>query len=775
MTRERLFVPLTISNNRQQIILLFSLFLLIPLTWISFLGWLPGKLIPQRDYLELTLIYQREFSRVMGDWTQLLYWPGLGGGVKVHDVTGSLPIAQLMAYLQIDPVTAANVQAMFIQTLFAYLCTCCAMRLPQILSGNLERQPDYTLVLAGLMFAFLPIIAWRIPHGHDSIIIGLFTLLCFLTLLLDEITEKRSLLTLFICVLTLCHTLPYNSFQLIHYSVLFGAPIVLGILFAPTGRPLLKRIQWTLLPVIVFFAALLISIPKLYGILANGLGDEASRAVGTHVVYSYTVATWQDWLTSLPWSADFLPDTRRESLYHEINYPLGPLVLLLLLAKPGMPFFRILSGLTISLLMALVLSVNIQPLSTFMIDSIPLLESFRVPARAILPFVVVTSVLGIAALFDLASRPDPKPNSPHDSPNDSPRYSGKWPYLLGVPFAVIVSALNESAINEMLLILIAGLLFLYHRRLPRAAFLIVFALFTGAAIAAFKERAHVPLANPITDATIAPIRDSIHKDTPALKFPLNRVQTDLGTQVIGLNSHFFWDISSLASYWFPPERYSRLVMALEGLPYRPTHSLFLNQPSARGFDALNRLFNVGWELTLENDKYRIKTFGAPYGAAWLANSISRYETWEALSSALIENRDSQELVLLSTDLKTQGVGSAASNCQVLQAAEIKPSDFPYRIELAVKGECYLTVSMNYTDILHTTDQEGRRLRTFPAYGTLLGIVVDADVRTVWVEPKPTMIPGSSGFQIAGFLLAMALFAFVLIYPAPGFASSIEKP
>jgi len=303
----------------------------------------------------------------------------------------------------------------------------------------------------------------------------------------------------------------------------------------------------------------------------------------------------------------------------------------------------------------------------------------------------------------------------------------------------------------------------------------VFALFTGAAIAAFKERANVPLANPITDATIAPIRDSIHKDTPALKFPLNRVQTDLGTQVVGLNSHFFWDISSLASYWFPPERYSRLVMALEGLPYRPAHSLFLNQPAARGFDVLNRLFNVGWELTLENDEYRIRKFGTPYGAAWLSNSISRYETWEALSSALIENRDSQELVLLSSDLKNQGVGSAASNCQVLQAAVIKPSDFPYRIELAVKGECYLTVSMNYTDILHTTDQEGRRLRTFPAYGTLLGIVVDADVRTVRVEPTPTMIPGASGFQIAGVLLAMALFAFVLIYPTPGFASSIKKP
>lgn len=766
MSRERKFAQVTISNNRQQIILLFSLLLLIPFTWFSVLAWLPGKLIPQQDYLELGLIYQREFSHVMGDWAQLLYWPGLGGGVKVHDITGSLPIAQLMAYLQVDLVTAANVQAMFIQTLFAYLCTCCAMRLPQVLSGNREGQTDYAIILAGLMFAFLPIIAWRIPAGHDSIIIGLFTLLCFLVLMLDEITEKRSFLTSIICVLTLCHTLPYNSFQLIHYSVLFGAPIVLGILFAQTGRPLALRVQWTLLPIAVFLVALLISLPKLYGILANGLGDESSRAVGTNVVYSYTVASWQDWLTSLPWSADFLPADRGKAFLHEVNYPLGPLVLLLLLVKPGIPLFRIMSGLLISLLMALVLSVNIEPLSTFMINIVPMLESFRVPARAILPFIVVTSVLGVAVLFDLASGSGLGP--------ESPRSIGKWPYLLGVPFVIIGTALNDSVINELLLILTIGLLFFYHGRLPKAAFLLVFALFTGAAVAAFKERASVPLANPVTDVIIAPIRVSIHNNTPELKFPLNRVHTNLGTQVIGLNSHFFWGISSLASYWFPLERYSRLVMALEGLPHRPTHSLFLNQPTAKGFETLNRLFNVGWELTIENDEYRVKRFGTPFGAAWLSDTISGYETWEELSRALISNTDSQELILLSSDEKTQGIGSATSTCQIRQAPILKPSDFPYRIDLAVMGECYLTVSMNYTNILRTTDQNGQRLRTFPAYGSLLGVVVNADVRTVWVEPTPTLIPGSSGFQIAGILLALALFAFELIKPSPKLESSINK-
>jgi hypothetical protein len=762
MSGERKFAPVTISNNRQQLILLFALLLLIPFTWFILLGWLPGKLIPQKDYLELGLIYQREFSRVMGDWEQLLFWPGLGGGVKVHDITGSLPIAQMMAYLQVDLVTAANVQAMFIQTLFAYLCTCCAMRLPQVLSGNREGQTGSVIILAGLMFAFLPIVAWRIPHGHDNIIIGLFTLLCFLVLMLDEIAKKRSFLTVSICVLTLCHTLPYNSFQLIHYSVLFGAPIVLGILFAQADTPLGTRIQWTLLPMAVFLVALLISLPKLYGILTNGLGDESSRAVGSNVVYSYTTATWQDWMTSLTWSADFLPANRGVVFHHEVNYPLGPIVLLLLLAKPGLPLFRSVSGLLVSLLMALFLSLNVEPISTFMINTVPLLESFRVPARAILPFIVVTSILGVAVLFDLASCFDPGP--------EISRYNGKWRYLFGVLLVVIGTALNDSVINEVLLILSVVLLFFYRGRIPRNAPLFVIALFAGAAVAAFKERSEVPLADPITEATIAPIRDSIYKEAPELRFPLNRVHTNRGMQGTGLNSHFFWGISSLFSYWFPLERYSKLVMTLEGVPYRPTQSTFLNQPTADGFETLNRLFNVGWELTFENNEYRVERFGSPFGKAWLSSTISAYETWEDLSTALISNTDSQELILLSSDNKTQGIDSTTSSCQIKQAPIVAISDFPYRIDLSVAGECYLTVSMNFTNILLATDQNGRELRSFPAYGSLLGIVIDTDVRTVWIEPTPTLIPGSSGIQIMGLLLALVLFAFVLTNPSSGFRS-----
>ncbi len=215
-------------------------------------------------------------------------------------------------------------------------------------------------------------------------------------------------------------------------------------------------------------------------------------------------------------------------------------------------------------------------------------------------------------------------------------------------------------------------------------------------------------------------------------------------------------------------------MALEGLPHRPAHSLFMNQPTAKGFEALNRLFNVGWELTLENDVYRVKKYGTPFGAAWISDTISGYETWEELSTALISNTDSQELILLSSDNKTRGIDSTTSTCQIKQAPIMEPSDFPYRIDLTVTGECYLTVSTNYTNILRTTDQDGQKLRTFPAYGSLLGIVIDTDVRTVWIEPTPTLIPGSSGIQITGLLLALALFAFVLTHPTPIFKSSINK-
>ena len=722
---------------------------MIPTAWILLLGWSPAELIPQADHLRLGFIYQRELVRHMGDWHQLLYWPGLGGGVKVHDVTGSLPFSQLLSWLESPPLVVANLQVLFLQLIFAYLCTIATVGLARFVFGGGQTTAFANLLLIALLFAFLPVIGWRITHGHDPIVIGLFVFLAFLVLYLDELNTERSMVNVAMSLLALFHVFQFNSFQLAYYSVLFGAPIILGFTMARLGEPGFQRLQCFFLPTGVFIAAVLVSMPKLYGILLNGFGDDQGRVVGSDAIYSYTVATPLDWLTSLPWSRDYIPEGRQVFTHHEVNYPLGPLVLLLILAKWTAAFRRVCLGTAVATLLILIVSMNLRPVSSIMVETVPMLESFRVPARAMLLMIVFLSMLAIAALlarFDDLTGPLEK----------------LWQTLLlaGLLF-VLTAKLPIIHIELALMGMVVVLLFIF-RRLPTSSITVVLAMFAGGAINAFEERAHSPLADPISDEIVAPIRTSIYEQEPALEFPLNRVQLDAIQQDVGINTGFLLDISSMSSYWFPLSRYSRLFAALSGRPYEPTASAFINHPEAPGYRALNRLYNVGWHVAPTAQGVEVRRRSETFGVAWLADRIQWYERWSGLAGGLKTLEDKRELLLLASDDKTRRVKASRQVCEVKNDLAYRPSTFPYRFRFDVEGICYLIISMNYADILRAEDQDGRGLVTFPAYGALLGVVVDSAVKEVSVSPRVSTFPMIGMLQVMGFVLAISLVGLVAV-------------
>ena len=81
-----------VGREKQNIQLLAILCLLIPIIWMVFLDWSFDELIDQHDNLATGYIYKKQFIEVDGDWEKLLYWPQIMGGVKAHDITGSLPV-----------------------------------------------------------------------------------------------------------------------------------------------------------------------------------------------------------------------------------------------------------------------------------------------------------------------------------------------------------------------------------------------------------------------------------------------------------------------------------------------------------------------------------------------------------------------------------------------------------------------------------------------------------------------------------------------------------
>jgi hypothetical protein len=730
-------------DEYQNLIILMGLIVLVPAVWSIFLGWRPGLLIPQSDHLQLGLIYQRELIRADGDWTSLLYLTGLGGGSKVHDVAGSMPITQLMAFLHVQATTLANLQVMFIQVLFSYFCVNLTLRFTEILYHESPSYSPLLLSLLAILYAFLPVLGWRITHGHDPIVIGVFVLLCFALLLADEITAKRSAVNLVLCVLALCHVFQSTTFQLSLYSVIFGTPIILGLAFAQANQSVKTRAQWFALPTMVFLAAFLISLPKFYGMLLNGLGDESSRVAGNTVIYSYLVNTWQDWLASLTWSTGFIPASREAWMHQETNYPIGVAFLLLLLLPPKNTLIRLGAGLLTSLALALIVSMNLAPLSTIINNTLPLLDAFRVPARAILPFAVLLTITAMATLLHLMN-----------SAPESKTY--RWPFYLIAAISLLATGFGSALWNEAtLIVLIIGLVALKHR-LPKPALLILLASFSGAAITAFKERAYSPTTAPVSATTIASLRGGIFNQAPELAFPLNRLHTNIIFQAIGPNTGYLLDTATLTSYWFPPSRYAQLVMALENAPYRPTTSIFSNQPGALGFEVLNRLYNVGWELRQESDNFQIRRFGQPFGPAWISDNFTLHQTWSDLAENLIGNTDKRELQLLATDPKNPLNESTSNNCRIIDDANVQPSEFPYQIDLKVKGLCYLTIAMNFSEILQVKNQHGALLRTFPAYGALLGVVIEETDEMILVAPSARQLPMASFIQLLGFLLVIGL-------------------
>lgn len=753
------------DRDKQNLQLFGSLILFIPIIWWLVLGWSPGYLIDQQDNLQTGYVYQQQLSRASGDWTKVLYWPQIMGGVKAHDVTGSLPIVQLLAYWGASSLFISNLSVFFVQILFSYFCTRSVLGLSRVILQNDKKIPYLAIAFVGILFSFLPLLGWRLSYGHQSIVLGLFAFLCMTSLLLDEICGRRSALSLLLAILALTHSFQYNGYQLIYYSVVFGAPILIALACANSGQTLLSRLKWFIYPALVFLSALLIGLPKFAGMLDNAFGDEMGRVVGSAVIYSYTIATIGDWASSIPWSASYIPESRTSFLHQEVNYPLGPLVLLLFLVKLNKPLLRIYIGLGTSLFLALVVSMNIQPLSGALTSIVPLLESFRVPARAILPFLLFVSLMSTAVLLKLIA--------------DAGSNDLLWQSSLLAIVSAALFAINPTLTNDIALVLLVSILFVLLRReinRPEIA-MVALALFTGAAVAAFNERIVPPLENPISNTIISPIRESITTQVPELAEPLNRAFTDVQLKGIGSNSAFLMDISTLSGYWFPLSRYAQLSAALNHKPYDPSVAVFHNDPSQAGYEVLNHLYNVGWSIDLVGDELKVNKLDETWGKTWFSKEIVWQNSLAELVNTLrknVENNENSILPLLTGDPATAPLRSYDVDCRsasILSVHDGQPF-FPLNIKVDVEGQCLLTVAMNFATNLKVVNQDGMRLQTFPSHGALLGIKVGQDSQHIIINPEPIIVPGVQMASVMGLLLSLAMLVWVLRIPyAPGLTNT----
>ena len=111
----------------------------------------------------------------------------------------------------------------------------------------------------------------------------------------------------------------------------------------------------------------LLALPELWGVLAHAFGSDSLRAVhGMRITYSYLTGQPLDWLASLLWARDVLRPSQAQILHHEINNPIGPMLLLLALV-PWRRARALAVGLGASAAAALLFSVNAHPISDAML------------------------------------------------------------------------------------------------------------------------------------------------------------------------------------------------------------------------------------------------------------------------------------------------------------------------------------------------------------------------------------------------------------------------
>jgi hypothetical protein len=220
-------------------------------------------------------------------------------------------------------------------------------------------------------------LAWRLGFGHLNLAVGLLPFAAALALVAAAGARSMTLtlgaLSAAAFVLGLLHT----GQQLVVYGAIFGAPILLGLWLSLGG-------MWHSLasPALATVGAFLVALPAFWGVLAHARGSDAARSLGTATVtYDFVTSALGDWLTSLPWTRALPSADRAASLHHEVNYPLGPLVVLLALV-PWRRARALAIGLAVAVVAVLVFSMDLAPASRALLALMPPLRSFRVPARA---------------------------------------------------------------------------------------------------------------------------------------------------------------------------------------------------------------------------------------------------------------------------------------------------------------------------------------------------------------------------------------------------------
>lgn len=685
-----------------------------------------------------------------GDPSALAFRPELLGGVALRDTLGPQPLLLVPAALGASATSVLNFATFATQTLFAFFGQRTLGDL-SVLLGRGRPRPAY-LVGSGLVFlAFAPFVGWRAGYGHLTLLVGLLPFLAALALVAASAVASLNRFLVAAATLTVAVSLPFAGQQIVLYGAVFGLPLLAAVHVAGGRAP-----RFLAVPVLAALSGLLLAAPGLWPMLEHAWSSDALRELGGETVtYSYLTAGPLDWLTSLLWLA---PEAgaRKAIHLHESNVPFGPILLLLaLVPRKGRP---LLVGLAVSAGLAVALASNLRPLSDLLLALVPPLRSFRVPTRALFPALAVLPLLALASL-----------------PTEASAARGRLllrSLLVGLGLAMALF-FAPPPLREILAWGLAVATLVTMRGVPtRVAWLLPLIMgLAGGSLGAFRQRL---LPFPDAESRLAEARalgDAVKRHAPRLAAPLARVTLPVETQLleatpsaargIGANLAFAAGLASLDGYAFPQRRFVALVRALRGEPYSPNALLLRFREEYPPSRVLFQLYNVGHALTGTEGVATVppvRERGPTAGAAWFPATVVVDPDLQAMAAALLAWGDAthararRELRVVRSDPALQGLPtSLAPACGEAIVHGAYGASGGLAIRVQTYAPCLLVVALNYAESLEAVSAS-RRLRTFPAYGALLGIEVPPEATRIEIRARPWPGAGTLGVAVAGLAL-----------------------
>lgn len=748
-------------NTEKEDLSLLSLCLIIVIfTWMIFFGWRLTQFVAGGDALLFEYYFLAELFNVQGDWTRLIYRANVIGGIHVHDVLGTFPIHQFLGWLGVGPQAGLNFSVFFVQVLYTFISIKIVLSLSEIWKGQKIVLSFLSRIALIWIFAFAPVLEWRLIYGHEIFFAGLFLYLCLLAMFVALQANQWTLTFLALCIIALMSAFPSYSQQMVIYGLIFGFPI-LWVFFISFLK---KSSSWKTLfiPLFCILGSIAVSMPKLAGMLQQVFSSDATRTFSGHsIIYSTTTATLRDWLSSIPWSYELISTGRKAFLHHETNYPFGPFLFLVLLSWKKSK--GLLIAMFLSACLAILFSMNLSPISDGLPQLFPILHGFRVPARAILPFAVILPIIALSIL--LVHVPD--------------THKQKRISFFGCIAFALILWLVPAFFREILSWSVALTLILLikkQRPLKNLSFGVVVILFAVVTLASFQQRL-LPFQSK-KDIIENPqhIKKIIYKAKPELKMPLNRV---LLLDWIKPNQHLDYGLSSINGYSLPTRRFGELIYALANQPYDTTINNFnfrLNEP---WFPVLQKLYNICCLIAVKNKKIYMKDLKSSLGPAWFSQQIVPVKDLKELSHHLMQHRTMLKLRLKQMvwvdreDPKIKSVSSQlwpqlkrrSLKCEDAKIVSTHTKLGGQQVELQVENSdlCPLTLSMNYSSNLKAQgmDAHGKtqNLTVFPAYGALTGVLVPKGAEHIFISAQ-AFVPGwAKGLFYLGIVFILLTFIF----------------